>query len=130
MHTTSAVATIERLVTSFPPEEQQQVRMSLSDCLQFVVSQQLVPRVGGGRVAVFEVLKGTFNLGNMIRDDKLVQVASLMQIGRKVGMQTVDRALEGLLEAGQITPETAWRRAESPETFEHLVPAEIRAGTS
>lgn len=127
MHTTSAVATVERLVTSFPPEEQQQVRMALSDCLQFVVSQQLVPRVGGGRVAVFEVLKCTFNVGNMIRDDKLMQVPSAMQIGRNVGMQTVDDALSSLLDAGLITPETAWRRAEKQETFEHLVPAEVLA---
>ncbi|MFH1463561.1 MAG: PilT/PilU family type 4a pilus ATPase [Pseudomonadota bacterium] len=118
MHTTSAHQTIDRLVGSFPPDEQQQVRMGLSESLKYVVCQQLVPRKDGeGRVAVFEVLKGTLSVGKLIRDAKTFQIPGLMQIGRSVGMQTVDQALMGLVDARLIDGEEAWLRAEKPETF-------------
>jgi twitching motility protein PilT len=118
MHTTSAVQTIERLVQSFPPEEQGQVRMGLSESLKWVISQSLIPRADGkGRVAVYELLKNTFSMGNLIRDDKTFQIPSLMQIGRRSGMQTVDQALLDLVEAQLITPEAAWGRAVNPDTF-------------
>lgn len=121
LHTTSAVATVDRLVKSFPPEEQPQVRMGLSESLKYVLSQSLLPRKDGkGRVAVYEVLKGTLPVGNLIRDNKTFQLASMMQIGRNVGMQTVDVALADLVDAGLISPEAAWRRAEKPETFEPM----------
>jgi|GEM_PF-94423 len=126
MHTTSAVQTVDRLVMSFPPEEQQAVRMSLSESLKYVVCQSLVPRNDQeGRVAVFEILKGTFSVSNLIRDNKTFQLPSLMQIGRKVGMQTVDMALMDLVESGIITPETAWVRAENQSTFESMCSAEF-----
>lgn len=132
LHTTSAVATIERLISSFPPDEQGQIRMSLSESLKYVICQSLLPRKDGdGRVAVFEVLKGTFNVGNLIRDNKLHLISSLMQIGRTQGMQTVDMALEDLVEAELITPEAAWGRAEKQETFEPMCdPAFIEAAKS
>jgi twitching motility protein PilT len=121
LHTTSAVATIDRLVKSFPPEEQPQVRMALSESLKYVVSQSLLPRKDGkGRVAVYEVLKGTMPVGNLIRDNKTFQLPSMMQIGRSAGMQTVDIALMDLVDAGLISAEAAWRRAEKPETFEPM----------
>ncbi|MFN7143531.1 MAG: PilT/PilU family type 4a pilus ATPase, partial [Myxococcota bacterium] len=121
LHTTSAIATVDRIVKSFPPEEQPQVRMALSESLKYVVSQSLLPRKDGkGRVAVYEVLKGTLPVGNLIRDNKTYQLASMMQIGRNVGMQTVDVALMELVDAGLIGAEAAWRRAEKPETFEPL----------
>lgn len=119
MHTTSAVATIDRLVTSFPADEQQQVRMALSESLKYVVSQQLIPRKdGSGRVAVFEVLKGTPSIGNLIRDNKTFQIPSMMQVGQSVGMQNVDMALMDLYESDLISAETAWLKAEKPALFE------------
>jgi len=124
LHTTSAVATVDRLIKSFPPEEQGQVRMALSESLKYVVCQSLLPRKDGqGRVAVFEVLKGTMPVGNLIRENKTYQLPSMMQIGRGVGMQTVDQALMGLVQADLISPEDAWRRAEKPEDFEALCDA-------
>ena len=121
MHTTSAVQTVERLIGSFPPEEQAQVRMGVSESLKYVLSQSLVKRKDGkGRVAVFEVLKNTFSTGNLIRDDKSFQIPSMMQIGRSQGMQTVDMALMDLVEKELIAPETAWLRAENQSTFEPL----------
>ncbi len=125
LHTTSAVATVDRLIESFPPDEQQQVRMGLSESLKYVVSQSLVPRADGkGRVAVYEVLKGTMNVGTLIRDSKTYQLPSLMQISRASGMQTLDQSLEELLDAGLITAETAYARAEKKETFEARMHAE------
>lgn len=121
LHTTSAISTVDRLIKSFPPEEQPQVRMALSESLKYVVCQSLLPRKDGmGRVAVFEVLKGTLPVGNLIRENKTYQLPSMMQIGRSVGMQTVDQALLDLVQAGLIAPEAAWRRAEKPENFESL----------
>jgi twitching motility protein PilT len=121
MHTTSAVQTVERIISSFPPEEQMQVRMGLSEAMKFVICQSLVPRKDGeGRCAVFEILKGTFNVGNLIRDSKTFQLPSMMQIGRKHGMQTVDMALMDMIETGTITPETAWMRAENQDMFAPL----------
>ncbi|MBI5516042.1 MAG: type IV pilus twitching motility protein PilT [Deltaproteobacteria bacterium] len=119
MHTTSAVATVDRLIESFPPDEQAQVRMGLSESLKYVVSQSLAPRADGkGRVAIFEVLKGSMNVGTLIRDNKTFQLPSLMQISRANGMQTLDQALEELLEAGLISAETAHARAEKKDVFE------------
>lgn len=128
MHTTSAVQTIERLITSFPPEEQMQVRLSVSESLKYVICQSLIPRKDGeGRCAVFEILKGTFNVSNLIRDGKSYQLPSLMQIGRNVGMQTVDAALLDLVEQGLITAETAYKRAQNPENFTALCAPEFIA---
>ncbi|MEZ4409121.1 MAG: PilT/PilU family type 4a pilus ATPase [Polyangiales bacterium] len=127
MHTTSAVGTVDKLIESFPPEEQAQVRMGLSESLKFVVSQSLVPRADGrGRVAAVEVLKGTANVGTLIRDAKTFQLPSLMTISRAAGMQTLDQSLEDLVDAGIITAETAWSRAERREVFE----ARLAEGTA
>ena len=119
MPTNSAVQTIERLVGAFPPEEQAQIRMSLSESLKFIISQSLMPRADGkGRVAAYEILKGTFAVGSLIRDGKTINIPSQMQIGQNEGMQTVDMALEELMEQGLITPEVAHAYAVKPETFE------------
>ncbi len=127
LHTTSAVATVDRLVESFPPDEQAQVRIGLSESLKYVVSQSLVPRADGkGRVAVYEVLKGTMNVGTLIRENKTFQLPSLMQISRSHGMMTLDQSLEDLLNAGLITPEVAYARAERKETFEGHLPETAR----
>lgn len=121
LHTTSAVATVDRLIKSFPPDEQAQVRMGLSESLKYVVCQSLLPRKDGkGRIALFEVLKGAMSIASLIRDNKLTQLPSMMQIGRGIGMQTVDQALQDLVQANLISAEAAWRRAEKPELFEAL----------
>ena len=111
---------------SFPPDEQPQVRMGLSEALKYIVCQSLVARKDGqGRVGVFEVLKGTFSIGTLIRDNKILHIPNAMTIGRLSGMQTVDQALTDLLDSDLITPETAWRRAEKPEIFEPLCSPEF-----
>ena len=121
LHTTNAVQTIDRLIKAFPPEEQPQVRMTLSETLKYVVCQALLPRKDEqGRVAMFEVPKNTFSVSAMIRDDKTYQIPNLMQLGYRVGMRTADNALMDLVESDLIAPELAWTRAISPGEFEAL----------
>jgi hypothetical protein len=119
MQTTGATATIDKLVESFPTDEQQQVRVSLSGSLKLVISQTLVPRAdGSGRAAVFEILKSTSPIRTLIREGKTFQLPSAMQIGRSMGMRTIDASLEEMLAAGVITLETAYENAEKKELFE------------
>jgi len=119
MQTTGATATVDKLVESFPTDEQQQVRVSLSGSLKLIISQTLVPRAdGSGRAAVFEILKSTSPIRTLIREGKTFQLPSAMQIGRSMGMRTIDASLEEMLAAGIITLETAHENAEKKELFE------------
>jgi twitching motility protein PilT len=121
MQTTGAAATIDKLVESFPPDEQGQVRVGLSESLKLIVSQVLVPHADGSRrVGVFELLTSTSSVRALIRDGRTVQLASAMTIGRGVGMQTLDGSLEERLRAGHITFETAMQFAQSRENMAKL----------
>ena len=122
MHTTSARKTVDRLVEAFPPREQGQIRTMLAESLKVVITQSLVPRKDTrGRVACFEVLMVTSAVSNLIRDQKTHQIPSLMQIGRSIGMSTVDQSLLELYQAGLISAEDAYLRATKKEDFEPLV---------
>ena len=121
MQTTGAAATIDKLVESFPSEEHQQVRTSLSESLKLVVSQLLVPHANGAsRVGIFEVLTSTSSVRALIRDGRTLQLASAMLIGRGVGMQTIDGSLEERLRAGEISFEVAMQYAQNKENFSKL----------
>ena len=99
---------ITRIVDVFPAHQQAQVRTQLSLVIEGIVCQALVPRVGGGRAAALEILVPTAAVRNLIREDKLHQVYSAMQVGQeKVGMQTANQALARLYMGGQSTSETA-----------------------
>jgi twitching motility protein PilT len=118
MQTTSATATVDKLVESFPAEEQTQIRVQLAGSLKLVVSQILLPRADGrGRVAAFEILKSTSPVRAIIRDGKTHQLGSAMQIGRSQGMLTLDVSLEQLLSEGKISFETAYAFAQKKEAF-------------
>ena len=124
----SAPKAIDRILSSFPADEQPQIRASLSESLKYCVAQRLLPGKEGRRqVAAFEVLKGTSNIGTMIRDEKTYQIYSSMQIGRSLGMQTFDEALKDLLRRDQMTAETAYMAALKKEDFEAMVSAEFIA---
>lgn len=130
MHTTSARKTVDRIIDAFPPREQGQVRAMLSESLKVVITQSLVPRKDQpGRVACFEVLMVTTAVSNLIRDQKTHQLPSLMQIGRKVGMSTVDQSLLDLHHAGLISAEDAYLRATKKEDFEPLVSRAFMEGS-
>ncbi|MDN7140482.1 type IV pilus twitching motility protein PilT [Pseudomonas sp. JQ170] len=111
VHTGSAAKTIDRLVDVFAAEEKQLVRAMLAEALQAVVSQVLVERVGGGRVAAHEVLLATPAVRNLVREGKVAQLYSTIQTGGALGMQTLDSCLQGLLQRGLISPDSARERA-------------------
>ena len=129
LNSTSAPKAIDRIISSFPIDEQPQVRSSLSESLKYVIAQRLLAaKEGRKQVAAFEILKGGSTIGNMIRDEKTFQIPSAMQIGRSNGMQPFDDALKGLLERQQITAETAYLAAQKKEDFEPLVSPEFLKG--
>jgi twitching motility protein PilT len=125
LHTTSATKTVDRVVNVFPPEQQTMVRMQLAGTLQGIVSQTLVPKIGGGRVAALEILVANDAVRALIREDKMVQLPSMMQTGKKLGMQTLEGHLNELIAAKVITYEEATSRANSPESIRRLTSVEI-----
>jgi len=128
LNSTSAPKAIDRILSSFPADEQPQIRASLSESMKYCIAQRLLPaKEGRKQVAAFEVLKGTNNIAQMIRDEKTYQIYSAMQIGRSMGMQTFDEALKDLLRRDQISPETAYLAALKKEDFEPMVSADFIA---
>ncbi|MGE4406469.1 type IV pilus twitching motility protein PilT [Pseudomonas sp.] len=117
LHTTSAAKTIDRVVDVFPAEEKSMVRSMLSESLQAVISQTLLKKVGGGRVAAHEIMIGTPAIRNLIREDKVAQMYSSIQTGGSLGMQTLDMCLKGLLAKGLISRDSAREKAKQPENF-------------
>ena len=118
LQTTGAIATVDKIVESFPTDEQQQIRVQLAGSLKLIVSQMLVPAATGNtRVAAYEILKGTSPVRALIREGKTFQIASAMQMSRAQAMITLDGALEELLAKGLITHETALSFARRKETF-------------
>ncbi|AFT68378.1 Pilus retraction ATPase PilT [Alloalcanivorax dieselolei B5] len=117
LHTTSAAKTIDRVVDVFPAEEKAMVRSMLSESLQAVVSQTLMKKNGGGRVAAHEIMIGTPAIRNLIREDKVAQMYSAIQTGASVGMQTLDQCLQGLVQRGLVSREVAREKAKSPDSI-------------
>ena len=108
LHTNGAANTVDRIIDVFPPHQQQQIRTQLSDVLQCVISQQLIPKKSGkGRVAAFEVMLANNAIRNHIREAKTYQIPTVMQTSAKLGMKTMDDALYELCMKGEITEENA-----------------------
>ncbi len=107
LHTIGAANTIDRIIDVFPEGSQQQIRTQLAEVIECIVSQQLIPKIGGGRVAAFEVMVTNSAIRNHIREGKTFQIPSVMQMNAKFGMKTMDDALYELFETGQITREHA-----------------------
>ncbi len=117
LHTTSAAKTIDRVIDVFPAEEKDMVRSMLSESLQAVISQTLLKRVNGGRVAAHEIMIGTPAIRNLIREDKVAQMYSAIQTGASHGMMTLDQCLLDLVTKRAITRDTAREKAKMPEKF-------------
>ena len=117
LHTTSAPKTIDRIVDVFPAAEKEMVRSMLSESLQAVISQPLLRKRNGGRVAAHEILIGTRAIRNLIRENKIAQMRSAMQTGQGDGMQTLDQSLQALVMKGVIDKETARRKADNPDSI-------------
>jgi len=118
LHTTSAAKTIDRVIDVFPAEEKDMVRSMLSESLQAVISQTVLKRVNGGRVAAHEIMIGTPAIRNLIREDKVAQMYSAIQTGQNAGMQTLDQALESLVSRGIVNKLEAARRAVDKRMFQ------------
>ncbi|MCB1754446.1 MAG: type IV pilus twitching motility protein PilT [Gammaproteobacteria bacterium] len=117
LHTSSAAKTIDRIIDVFPAGEKPMVRSMLSESLRAVISQTLLKKQGGGRVAAHEIMIGTPAIRNLIREDKVAQMYSAIQTGQAHGMQTLDQNLKQLLSRGVISLEDARKKAANPDAL-------------
>jgi twitching motility protein PilT len=121
LHTNSAAQSIDRMIDVFPPHQQPQIRAQLSNILMAICSQRLVPAIGGGRVVAAEVLIANPAVRNIIREGKSHQLDAVIQTSADQGMQTMDRTLAGLVQAGTITYDEARTYAVDLGEFERLM---------
>lgn len=117
LHTSSAAKTIDRVVDVFPAEEKEMVRAMLSESLRAVISQSLLKKNGGGRVAAHEIMIGTPAIRNLIRENKIAQMYSAIQTGHQYGMQTLDQCLQGLVQKGLVSRAEAKFKAQNKDLF-------------
>ncbi len=111
LHTSSAPATIDRIIDQYPPEQQAQIRVMLANSLKGVMAQMLCKKIGGGRAAAWEIMFGVPAISNLIRESKIFQIPSIMQTGRKLGMALMNDSLFKLVKDGTVAPEEALAKA-------------------
>ncbi|MCC7258252.1 MAG: type IV pilus twitching motility protein PilT [Gammaproteobacteria bacterium] len=117
LHTSSAAKTVDRIVDVFPATEKEMIRTMLSESLRAVISQSLLKKIGGGRIAAHEIMIGTPAIRNLIREGKIAQMYSAIQTGQATGMQTLDQNLQELLAKGVISKEEARFKAANKDQF-------------
>ncbi|MER3424494.1 MAG: twitching motility protein PilT [Nitrospiraceae bacterium] len=117
LHTSSAYKTVDRVIDVFPPNQQAQVRAQFAESIEGVITQTLLKRKTGGRVAALEIMTGTTAIRNLIRESKLHQIPGIMQASQKDGMQTMDMALLDLATRGIVTKAEAQARSMTPNLF-------------
>nr|WP_306174666.1 type IV pilus twitching motility protein PilT [Alteromonas stellipolaris] len=120
LHTNSAPKTIDRIIDVFPAEEKAMVRSMLSESLRAVISQTLLKKVGGGRIAAHEIMVGIPAIRNLIREDKVPQMYSVIQTGQATGMQTMDQCLQRLLALGAISKEDAAAKSKDKQSMSNF----------
>ncbi len=121
LHTNNAAQSLDRIIDVFPPHQQQQIRIQLSNILQAIISQRLVPAIGGGRVVAAEIMVANSAIRNIIREGKTHQIDAVIQTSAEEGMQSMDKTLAGLVKSGRITLETAKGYAIDVQEVERLV---------
>jgi twitching motility protein PilT len=121
LHTNSAAESVDRMVGVFPADQQEQVRTQLSNSLVAIVTQQLLPKIGGGRISAMEIMIANSAIRNLIREAKAHQMTSIIQTQNGIGMQTMDQALRDLVLNGQVEYETAMSRAHNPAELEVMI---------
>jgi len=120
LHTRNAPSTVDRIIDVFPSDQQDQIRVLLGNTLEAVVSQQLLPRLGGGRRASIEIMLGTPAIKNLIREGKTHQMYSVIETSAQIGMQTMDASLAALFKNGECSYEECLMRSVDKETFARL----------
>jgi twitching motility protein PilT len=121
LHTTTAASTVDRVIDQFPADRQSQIRVMLSESLKGVISQTLCKKIGGGRAAALEVLIVTSAVSNLIREAKTFQIQSMMQVGKNIGMVTLNDALMDLVAKKLVAPEEAHAKAIDKAGMEGLL---------
>ncbi len=121
LHTNDSAQTIDRIIDVFPPNQQNQIRAQLASTLLGVISQRLLPMIGGGRAPAVELMFKNHAVENLIRENKIYQIDSVIETGMKEGMVSLDRALADLARRGVVSMEDAYRYAKSQEYFRMLV---------
>ena len=121
LHTTTAASTVDRIIDQFPTDRQAQIRIMLSESLRGVIAQNLCRKIGGGRVAALEVLMVTQGVSNLIREGKTFQIPSMMQVGKNVGMVTLNDALMDLVTKKLVEPDEALSKAVDKAGFEAML---------
>ena len=120
LHTTTAASTVDRIIGQFPSDRQAQIRVMLSESLRGVISQTLCRKIGGGRIAALEVLIVTSAVSNLIREGKTFQIPSIMQVGKSIGMMSLNDALMDLVTQKLVTPEEAYAKSVDKTGLEGL----------
>ncbi len=123
LHTRSAAQTVDRIIDVFSPEQQEQIRVLLANTLQAIITQQLAPAVGGGRVGALEILLVTSATRNLIREGKTHQIPTVIETGGNLGMQSMDKALVELVRQGRITLDMAMERAADRDNIVRIMTA-------
>jgi twitching motility protein PilT len=122
LHTNSAPKTVDRIIDVFPADQQEQIRAMLAESLKGVISQVLLRKQGGkGRIAALEILVGTSAISNLIRENKVFQIPSIIQTGKKDGMQLLDQHILEYLMAGIIEPTEAYMKANNKQAFKQYL---------
>jgi twitching motility protein PilT len=121
LHTNDSSQTIDRIVDVFPSHQQNQVRYQLANVLLGVISQRLIPQIGGGRMPAVEIMIKNHAVGNLIRENKAYQIDNVIETSLKEGMISIDKSLIGLIEKGLITVEDAYVYAKNKEDFQSMI---------
>ncbi|MBI4402265.1 MAG: type IV pilus twitching motility protein PilT [Nitrospirae bacterium] len=130
LHTSSAPKTVDRIIDVFPPNQQSQVRAQFAESIEGVITQTLLKKKGGGRVAALEIMVGTTAIRNLVREAKLHQIPGIMQASKKDGMQTMDMALMDLVTRGVVTRAEAQSRSMNPNLFGPPTAAGVAGGAA
>jgi len=121
LHTYDAAQSIDRIIDVFPPEQQRQVRLQLSQVLEAVLSQTLLPRINGGRIAAFEIMLANSVIKRLIRDEKIWEITPNIEMGIREGSQSMNQALANLVRNNLVSKEDAILRSSDPAKLESLV---------
>jgi twitching motility protein PilT len=125
LHTVDAAQSIDRIIDVFPPAQQRQMRLQLSQVIEAVLSQTLLPRIGGGRVAAFEVMLANSVIRRLIREEKIHEIWPSLEMGKLEGMHTLDQALAALVKSGIVSKEEAMMKTSSPVKLTKLLQVDI-----
>src|SRR5205823_5188876 len=129
LHTNNAAKTMDRIISVFPASEQEGVRNVLGETIRAVVAQQLLPKMGGGRVAALEILFASPAIGNMIREGKTSQITSAIQTGVKEGMIDMDTSIKRLFDEEKVSARAAYDKAIDKEIFKDALETEMRSSS-